>query len=124
MIHLFLDDSGKDGQQTNPWVCMAGYLADYDATVSLIGKWRQLLIAHGIREIQMKHLIPLTEPYKDLRWDSAKRDSVVNDFIQAINETRMAGSVWPSRWPHGAGRKQNILNSPGGRSSNSVLNAF
>ncbi len=91
MIHLFLDDSGKDGQQTNPWVCMAGYLADYDATVSLIGKWRQLLIAHGIREIHMKHLIPLTEPYKDLRWDSAKRDSVVNDFIQAINETRMAG---------------------------------
>jgi hypothetical protein len=31
MIHLFLDDSGKESQSTNPWVCMAGYLANQEA---------------------------------------------------------------------------------------------
>jgi hypothetical protein len=35
MIHLFLDDSGKESQAGNPWVCMAGYLAGYDPLVEL-----------------------------------------------------------------------------------------
>jgi hypothetical protein len=91
MIHLFLDDSGKESQATMPWVCMAGYLADYDVTVSLIEKWHQLLITHRIRERHMKHLIPISGPYAKLGWDTEKRDAVVHEFIQAINETHMFG---------------------------------
>jgi hypothetical protein len=92
MIHLFLDDSGKESQSTMPWVCMAGYLAEYDATVSLNQKWYQLLIKHGIRELHMKQLIPIVGQYQKLGWDAKKRDSVVGEFIQVINETRMVGA--------------------------------
>ena len=101
MIHLFLDDSGKESQPTNPWVCMAGYLADLEPLIALNGKWRQLLTLHGIREIHMKHLIPITGMYAGLGWDAAKRDGVVGDFVRAINETRMFGvgvAVQMSAW--------------------------
>jgi hypothetical protein len=91
MLHLFLDDSGKESQQTNPWVCMAGYLADDQTLLELYGKWLQLLVRHGISEIHMKHLIPIEGQYGKLGWDAAKRDAVIGEFIQAINETRMWG---------------------------------
>jgi hypothetical protein len=91
MIHLFLDDSGKESQAGNPWVCMAGYLAGYDPLVELNGKWGQLLLRHGISEIRMKQLIPMTGMYENLGWDADKRDAVIQDFVQAINETRMSG---------------------------------
>jgi hypothetical protein len=96
MIHLFLDDSGKEGQSTNPWVCMAGYVADYEPYIALIGKWRQLLAVHGIKELHMKHLIPLDGPYRNLGWDYPKRDAVITDFINAINATPI--EVDPIRW--------------------------
>jgi Protein of unknown function (DUF3800) len=91
MLHLFLDDSGKESQQTNPWVCMAGYLADHQTLLGLYGKWSQLLIRHGISEIHMKQLIPMTGQYKNLSWDVSKRDGVIQEFIEAINETNMWG---------------------------------
>lgn len=91
MIHLFLDDSGKESSPRMPWVCMAGYLADYEPYVGLLGKWRQLTLRHGIAALHMKDLIPLTGPYKGLGWDETKRDEVICDFISVINETRMFG---------------------------------
>lgn len=93
MIHLFLDDSGKESQATNPWVCMAGYLAGYDAMVGLIEKWQQLLMKHGIREIHMRQIIaiPLTGMYAHLNWDQTKRDEVLCEFVRVINETPMSG---------------------------------
>jgi hypothetical protein len=91
MIHLFLDDSGKESQPQNPWVCMAGYLADYEPLIGLHGTWRQLMLRHGIQEIHMKQLIPMAGMYQNLGWDHDKRDAVVQDFVRAINETRMSG---------------------------------
>jgi hypothetical protein len=91
MIHLFLDDSGKESQPQNPWVCMAGYLAAYKPLVELNGKWQQLTLRHGIQKIHMKQLIPMTGMYQHLGWDADKRDSVIQDFVRAINETRMSG---------------------------------
>jgi hypothetical protein len=91
MLHCFLDDSGKDSAPSNPYVCMAGYLADLDALTGLIQKWLQLLVKHGISEIHMKDLIPISGQYKNLGWDIPKRDSVLDDFIQVIQETRLTG---------------------------------
>jgi hypothetical protein len=91
MLHLFMDDSGKESQQTNPWVCMAGYLADHQTLLELYGKWSQLLIRHGISEIHMKQLIPMTGQYQKLGWDTATRDSTVGELIKAINESKMSG---------------------------------
>lgn len=91
MIHLFLDDSGKESQPQNPWVCMAGYLAGHESLIQLGERWRSLLIRQGIMEIHMKQLIPMTGMYANLGWDHAKRDAVVCDFVQAINESKMSG---------------------------------
>lgn len=93
MIHLFLDDSGKESEPTNPWVCMAGYLCGWEPMVELNSKWQRLLLRHGIREIHMRQIIaiPLTGMYSRLDWDQAKRDDVICEFVQAINETPMSG---------------------------------
>lgn len=91
MFHLFLDDSGKESHPTNPWVCMAGYLIDHQTILELNRRWLRLLSRYGISEIHMKQLIPMTGQYQNLGWDTAKRDSVVEEFVQAINECKMSG---------------------------------
>ena len=93
MIHVqcFLDDSGKDSQQGNPYVCMAGYFGSDAAIVELNQKWGQLLMKHGINEVHMKYLIPIERQYKDLGWDVRQRDAVVDEFIGVIRETRLIG---------------------------------
>lgn len=91
VLHLFLDDSGKESQQTNPFVCMAGYLADHDTLAALYGEWARLLLLHKISEIHMKRLIPITGQYAKLGWDVEKRDTVVAEFVAAINKTKMFG---------------------------------
>lgn len=101
MAHLFLDDSGKESQAAMPIVVLAGYLAQNDVLESLDQRWLQLLIKHGIREIHMKQLVPMSGIYKNLGWDDNHRDAVVGDFIQVINETRMIGvgiAVKTSSW--------------------------
>ena len=70
---------------------MAGYLADHQTLLKLYGEWSQLLIRHRISEIHMKQLIPIVGQYEKLGWDIAKRDAVLDEFIEAINETRMWG---------------------------------
>lgn len=92
MIHLFLDDSGKESQATMPWVCMAGYLIGHDAQLSLYEKWFALLVKHRISEIHMKQLIPIEGQYKRLGWDVPTRDAAVDEFVTAINETPMLGA--------------------------------
>jgi hypothetical protein len=89
--HLFLDDSGKEGQATTPIVCLAGYLAHDDVIASLNEKWIQLLIKYGIPEIHMKSLVPMTGIYKDVGWSDEQRDAVVAEFIEVINSTNMVG---------------------------------
>lgn len=91
MIHCFLDDSGKDGQSSNPWVIMAGYLLGFDAVVNLNEKWLQLLMKHRISEIHMKDLIPLVGMYVKLGWEIPKRDEVLQEFVQVIREAKLIG---------------------------------
>jgi hypothetical protein len=39
----------------------------------------------------MKDLIPVSGQYRNLGWDIPKRDSVLDDFIQVVRETRLTG---------------------------------
>jgi hypothetical protein len=39
----------------------------------------------------MKEMVPLSGLYRNLGWDHDKRDAVIQEFVQAINETRMSG---------------------------------
>lgn len=91
MIHLFLDDSGKESDAGMPWVCMAGYLATVDQLLALNQKWVSLLLTHGVHEVHMKKLIPLGGMYEPLGWTKQKRDEVLADFVQAINKSQMVG---------------------------------
>ena len=91
MLHCFLDDSGKESSTAMPWICMAGYVAEFDALVSLNTRWVQLLIKHDISEIHMKDLIPIEGEYKQRNWDKDKRNDVLGDFLQAIRETSLIG---------------------------------
>lgn len=92
-VHLFLDDSGKEGQAGAPIVVLAGYLAHREVLDSLDDSWIQLLIKHGIPEVHMRQLIPipLTGMYSHLDWDRDHRDAVLGEFIEVINRSAMTG---------------------------------
>ena len=56
LVHCFLDDSGKDGQSTNPFVVMAGYFGEEAAWNDLQMRWDKLLLKHAINGVHMKEL--------------------------------------------------------------------
>jgi hypothetical protein len=91
IIHCFLDDSGKEGQITNPYVVMAGYFGEMDVWLELWKKWADLLLKHQISSIHMRDLIPIQGEYKSLGWDTAKRAAVVAEFIEVINKAPVIG---------------------------------
>jgi hypothetical protein len=90
-LHCFLDDSGKEGHQSNPYVVLAGYFGEREAWATLQTKWAQLLLKHRISALHMKHLIPLEGEYKRLGWDMEKRDAVVTEFIKEIQGASIGG---------------------------------
>lgn len=91
MIECYFDDSGKESAQNEPYVCMAGYMADFSYWTLFFQQWRDLLIKHGISCIHMRDLIPLQGEYKRLGWDPQKRDKVLTDFIRIIKENQLIG---------------------------------
>ncbi len=91
MIHLFLDDSGKDGDQSNPFVCMAGYFGTNAAFEALHTQWGSKLVEHGITLVHMRELIPLKGIYRGLGWDEAKRDAATADFVEIIRKSSLHG---------------------------------
>jgi hypothetical protein len=91
MIYGFLDDSGKEGQETNPYVVMAGYIGSVDLWLELSRKWIDLLVKHGINAIHMKDLIPLTGEYKTRGWGIAKRDEVMSEFLDVLRQSNATG---------------------------------
>jgi len=89
MAHAYFDDSGKFTD--SDFVCLAGYVS-YDAGwAALVQKWEALLVQHKIPYIHMKDLMALRGPYETLGWDTKHRDEVLNDFIDVIRESVVAG---------------------------------
>lgn len=91
MIECYFDDSGKENAQDQPYVCMAGYMADISYWTSFFQQWRNLLMKHGISCIHMRDLIHRQGEYKRLGWDDPKRDKVLADFIRIIKENQLIG---------------------------------
>ena len=90
-IRAYFDDSGKESTPTEPFVCMAGYLADDSFWLQNATRWRQQLLRHGISCVHMRDLIPMQGEYKNLGWDGAKRNAVLGDFINIIKQTQLVG---------------------------------
>jgi len=88
MIHVFLDDSGKESQQSAPFVCMAGYLGNLDSIARLGNRWMQMILKLGIPAIHMREIIP---NYSKYGWDIAKRDEVLAECVQIIRESALTG---------------------------------
>lgn len=91
MIECFFDDSGKESSASEPFVCMAGYLADIGYWARFVERWQQLRLFHHISGVHMKELIPLQGEYKTLGWTVEKRNAVLSDFIRIIKEERLVG---------------------------------
>lgn len=91
MIYAYFDDSGKEDDPSNRHICMAGYMGFDEAWDDFEADWRQLLLKHGISWIHMKEIIPLQGEYKNLGWDTAKRDAVLFDFIEIIKDSPFVG---------------------------------
>jgi hypothetical protein len=72
----------------------------------------------------MKEMVPLSGLYRNLGWDHDKRDAVIQEFVQAINETRMSGIGVGSKWGPGTSVKRSTLIFHGGQSSSFVWSAF
>ena len=91
MIECYFDDSGKEGAQNEPYVCIAGYMADISYWTLFFQQWRNLLMKYGISCVHMRDLIPFQGEYKRLGWDPQMRDKVLADFIGIIKENRLIG---------------------------------
>jgi len=91
VVRCFLDDSGKEGDSSNPFVCMAGYLAEEPFWDIFQRAWAQRLLKYNISQVHMRDLIPLQGEYKELGWDYAKRDGVLREFIGLIKGSNLVG---------------------------------
>jgi Protein of unknown function (DUF3800) len=91
VIRAYFDDSGKESNPTNGYVCMAGYLAESSYWELFNWQWRQRLLQYGISAIHMKNLISLKGEYQFLGWDANRRDDALKDFVRVIKETRGVG---------------------------------
>jgi Protein of unknown function (DUF3800) len=85
------DDSGKESNPTNRFVCMAGYVAGDVNWNTLAPLWQNCAFKHGISGLHMKDAIPIEGEYKNLGWDRAKRDEVLSEFIDIIKESNLVG---------------------------------
>jgi len=85
------DDSGKESEITNRFVCLAGYVAGDLNWTDFAQLWIHSLVKHNISCIHMKDLIPIQGEYKKLGWDVLKRNEVLTDFIDIIKDTDLIG---------------------------------
>jgi hypothetical protein len=88
VIEAYFDDSGK--QAASPYVCIAGYLADYSYWTPFVMQWRHLLWKHGISALHMNELMTGNGEFSSIEWKH-KKDAVVSEFIEVIVANRLIG---------------------------------
>jgi hypothetical protein len=92
VIHCFFDDSGKESDQGNPYVCIAGYMAIHDAWwTHLANGWGNQLFRHGISWLHMKDFMQNQSEYAALNWDWPKKKSILEEFIAIIKASQLIG---------------------------------
>ena len=92
VIHCFFDDSGKESDQGNPYVCIAGYMAIGDGYWTLLSNaWGHQLFRHGLSWLHMKDLMQDQDEYAALNWDWPTKRSVLEDFIKIIKGSQIVG---------------------------------
>ena len=87
-MNCVLDDSG--GYNQTEFICIAGYVATDEQWGNFSDQWMALLAKHGIPCIHMRELVPLRGPYSELGWDIAKRNAVLDEFIELIRKHVLA----------------------------------
>jgi len=88
VITCFFDDSGQEGQADHRHVVLAGYIGDQESWWLFQQRWQHHLMLHGIPEIHMKTWISTAS---EKGWNTVKRNSVLQDFIEVINGCRLIG---------------------------------
>ena len=81
MLEAYFDDSGKEADKSNRFVCIAGYLSLARCWEAFNRKWGGLLDKHQLPELHMKHWKTVT---KQKAWTDQRASAVLNDFVDVI----------------------------------------
>jgi Protein of unknown function (DUF3800) len=92
VIHCFFDDSGKESDQGNPFVCIAGYMA-VDGYWDLFGSaWGHQLLQLGISWLHLKDFMQEGQgEYAAFNWDWPTKREILDRFIKIIKTTQLIG---------------------------------
>ncbi|HLX86540.1 MAG TPA: DUF3800 domain-containing protein [Terriglobales bacterium] len=92
MIHCFFDDSGKESEANNPFVCIAGYMAVGDDWWTMLSNaWAHQLVKHGLPWVHMKEFMNDQGDYRPPEWDWPKKKAVLEEFIKIIKGCQIIG---------------------------------
>ena len=79
--------AGKEADQSNRFVCIAGYLSFVSCWEEFNRKWACLLQEHKLPELHMKHWKSIA---RQNGWTNHHASAVLNDFVDVIRES----DVW------------------------------
>ena len=88
MLEAYFDDSGKEADQSNRFVCIAGYLSFVSCWEEFNRKWACLLQEHKLPELHMKHWKSIA---RQNGWTNHHASAVLNDFVDVIRESDVWG---------------------------------
>lgn len=88
MLEAYFDDSGKEADKSNRFVCIAGYLSLARCWEAFNRKWGGLLDKYKLPELHMKHWKTVT---KQKAWTDERASAVLNDFVDVIRESNIWG---------------------------------
>jgi hypothetical protein len=88
VIECFFDDSGKENEPSNRFVCVAGYIAHETFWWQFNAAWKHLLLRHGLPYVHLRVFLNMSD---QKHWNRTKRDSVLEEFVSAIKVHRLIG---------------------------------
>lgn len=88
VIECFFDDSGKEGDHTSPYPCLAGYIAHESYWWDFVRDWKHLLLRHGIEAVHMKEIAGIAQKKG---WTGIQRNDILSEFVQVIKKNRLIG---------------------------------
>src|SRR5271169_353132 len=85
MLRCFFDDSGKESDPNNRFVCIAGYIAVDQMWNMLTEGWNHQLLKNGMRLLHTKDFMV----DKSIDWPTKRR--ILDGFIHVIKASQLIG---------------------------------
>jgi hypothetical protein len=82
-MQAFFDDSGKESQNTNGFVVIAGYIGTSAIWYPFAEAWHHLLLKHELREVHLRSWLTVCQ---ERRWDHTKGNAVLLEFADLVRQ--------------------------------------